>query len=459
MTVRGVGRAWLVAAAGLGLATTARADRIVLRGGGEIKGVVVPDKARRDKVMVQTETGSKPIAFAKEQVVEVIAEPGPLDEYLKRRRDVKDTAEAQYEFGLWCEESRLTGPAENHFRRAVALDPKFGPAHKKLGHVQHGDKWMTYDEFHAAQGLIKYKGRWVSRQEKDLLDAKASLSSEQQSWARRIKILRSAILNGTDRQRAQAEAQLVAIRDPAAVTPLVQAFGRDPEPLRVLLNQLLGGIEGREASEALVNRVLVEVDSAIRSGALDELVRRREPDMVGQFTKALKAQDPAVVGRAAWALAALKVTSAVPKLLAVLVKVESNFVLDTPGGMGPSPGGMPVGFSSITPVPGVPANAPPGFSYVRSVPILLGPAVAPGAVAYGATSVPYGSFTGASLGGIDANRPVPRVVTIIHQNPAVLEALETLTGQNFGYDVDAWRRWLNNAPRPAPAPARRVPQP
>jgi hypothetical protein len=41
----------------------------------------------------------------------------------------------------------------------------------------------------------------------------------------------------------------------------------------------------------------------------------------------------------------------------------------------------------------------------------------------------------------------------------VLEALQRLTGRNFGYDVATWQRWLSSSTDPEPEPVRRVPQP
>lgn len=434
------------------LASRARADRIVLRGGTEVPGVVVSDPDHADQVMVQTATASKPIVFPKEQVVKVVAEPGPLDEYFRRCDQVEETAEAQYEFARWCESRKLTGLAEVHDRRAVALDPSFGPSQKKLGRVLHGDRWLTCDELKEAQGLIKVGGRWISKQEKDEIDGKAAATAAQASWGRRIKILHQTLVYGTNEKRAEAETQLVGIRDPAAVRPLVQALGGEAESTRRLLDRVLGGIPGPEAGSALAARLLNEPEANLRGAALDELTHRRDPGTAATLIKALHSRDPAVVGRAAWSLAALKVNTAVPKLISALVHVERQVVW-VPSA---SSGG---GFASIPSMPrGVPPFAPVG--------ILTGPVVAPGAVAYGGTSTVAIDMTPGGLAarygmaaGVAQGPPIPQVVSTLFYNPEVLEALVKLTGLNFGYDQAAWRRWLARAPRPQAPPARLVPQP
>jgi hypothetical protein len=451
-----------VIAAGLFVAwaADARADRVVLRSGNDIRGVVLPDKAKAhpDRVLVQTDTGTKPIELSKDQVVKVVREASPLDEYVARRDGVGPSAEAQYEFGLWCESNKLPGPAQIHYQRAVEIDKEFAPAHKKLGHVLHAGRWLTYDEQRAAQGLVKYKGRWISRQEKEQIDAREALAAEQVSWARRLKILRSSVLNGTDEQRNLAEGQLVAIRDPAAVSPLVQAFGNDPPSVRTLLDQVLGGIPGRESAAALVARVFAESDPTVRQATIDELARRRDPDTITRFTQALRSADPEVVGRAAWALAALNEVASIPKLIPALMRIERKVVM-VPSGPTQNPGGIGVGFSSAAPTPAPSGHAAPGVGNVSSYPVLTGPVVAPGVAAYGVTSVPYATNGTTLSNGMGGSRPVPELVTITHENPEVLAALQKLTGQDFGYDISSWRRWLQSAPRRKEPPARRVPQP
>ncbi|MBX6313711.1 MAG: HEAT repeat domain-containing protein [Isosphaeraceae bacterium] len=435
----------------------ARADRIILRGGSEIKGVILPGEGQPGQVLIQTEMASKPIAFQKEQVIQVIRQPSALDEYLARRDRVEPTAEAQYEFGLWCEQHKLSGPAEIHYQKAVELDDDFGPAHKKLGHVRHEGRWMTYDEQREAQGLIKYKGRWISRQEKEQIEAQAAATAEQASWARRIKLLRQLMQEGTEPQRRQAEGQLAGIRDPAAVAPLVQAFSGDPEPMRVFLVQILGGIPGPEAAAALVQRILAEKEPAVRQVALDELNRRKDPETIPQLTRALQSSDREAVGRAAWALASLSVVSAVPKLIAALVHIERK-VVTVPTAV-PSPGGISASFSSYVPSAGAASVPSAGFGTILPAPAVLGPAVAPGVVAFGASSFPVVSGISIGLGGGVSVQPAPQLVQVIHRNPEVLDALKRLTKVDFGYDVAAWRRWLAHDFQPERAVERRVPQP
>ena len=438
---------WILLTLGLGLGLgTARADRIELLGGAELRGVVVPGDDP-DEVQVQTETGSKPIRFAKHQVVRVVKEPSALDAYFARRDTIDDTAAAQYEFGLWCQKNKLNGLALNHYRRAVERDKSFAPAHKKLGHVQHNGRWMTYDERREANGLVKIKGRWVSQDARDRLEEDAKLRADQASWLRRLKIHYRNLNEGTADERQNAEDRLQEIRDPAAVVPLVRLLGRDTPAMRAKLAHILGGIPGPEARRALVNFVLDEPDALVRGEAIAELVRRKEVETPAEFQASLSGADPARVGRAALGLAGLKVKSAIPKLIARLVTYQKHTVL-VPGGVVAAPGGGGGGGMA-------------SFGIVQPIPVLTGPVVGPGAVVFGSSSVPFlsGASIGSGGGGLVEAPPVRRTVVNPIPNPEVLEALESLTGRNFGYDLPAWRAWLRTAFRLEAAPVRHVPEP
>ena len=217
-------------------------------------------------------------------------------------RRLAATADAQYELGSWCEQNRLPDLAKLHYESALALDPEHEAAHKKLGHTKVEGSWLTRDDLSAAQGLVKYKGRWVTAEEKTKRDAADKLSAAQGSWLRRIRMLRQAIVNGPDDRRREAESQLMAIRDPDAVVPLVRVFGQDDAPRRVLLALVLSTIGGPEATSALIERVLDEPDSEVRSITFEHLKQRDDAGIAGRFVRALGREDIKVINRAAWAL-------------------------------------------------------------------------------------------------------------------------------------------------------------
>jgi hypothetical protein len=432
----------------------ARPDVIVLRGGGEIQGKVIPDPKKPDTVHVLLLKGKNPLSFLKKQILQVIPRESPLDTYLVKREKVGPTAQAEYELGLWCEQNQLVDLAKVHYEAALGYDKAFEPAHKKLGHVEHDGQWLSRDELRQVQGLVKYKGKWVTEEERAKRDESAQVTAAQASWVRRIKLLRQAIANGSPDRRREAEHELMQITEPEAVLPLVRVLGRDEVPMRMLLAHVLGGIAGKESARALVNMVLAEPEDEVRSSVLERLKEREEPGIVPQLAKALGSENIKVVNRAAWTLGNLDAVTSVPKLVGSLISTEERIVMvpqegaaqgTNPAGLGLSPAMMAFNGSSIA--------------------YLTPPAVGPGVVAYGAYTAPFynpAQLSGNSVLGVGAapNRgPTLRAVTFTYENTEVLGALIKLTGQDFGYDAAAWRRWIKASFNPNPKPVRQVPQP
>jgi len=440
---------------------TAKADRVILRGGGQIHGVILPGDVGSDKVLVQTTDSASPISFKKDQLIRVEKESGPLDEYLIRRAQVKPTAAAHYELGLWCEAKRLKGPAQIHYRRAAELDDQYAPAQRKLGKVLHEGRWITADELKQAQGYVKVKGKWYTPEEKARLDADAAYNAEQASWARRIKIYRHKLMSDRESERRSAELDLMAIHEPVAVVPLVRVLGNDADPIRLMLLRVLGGIESSDATAALVNYSLLDPVPTLRQAALDEILRRKDPKAIPLYARVLKPENnPEVVGRAALVLAELKETKTVPRMVEVLVAVfEHMEILPTTvvnnnpmgnfgmysGGPGGASGMSLGGFSTY--------NGP-------NIPFLTPPAMAPGAIAFGGGSMPLSTLAAGGLGqGNVRVVPQPQIVRQVINNALVLQALRKLTNQNFGFDVPTWKRWVATSFRAEARPSRRVQEP
>jgi hypothetical protein len=480
---RGAAVAWIATAiaavliiSGLG----ARADRIVLRGGGQIRGKVLPDPKRPDRVTILTERGKTPLSLLKAQVTEVAPEPSALDEYVKKREAAGRTAEAQYDLGAWCEGVKLLDLATLHYEAAVALDATFGPAHQKLGHVKYGDHWLKPDELRAAQGLVRDHGQWITREEKSQRESDRELADEESSWAKRIRVLREAMSYGADDRQREAKSQLLAIDDPAAVAPLVAILGNDQDDdIRLLLARVLAKVKGPKAARAIVNALVRENVADVREAFLDALESRKDAEVTTTLHSALKAESSQVVNRAAWALGRLNAVGSVPNLANALISTRVQSVMGQAAAPPVDAPAFNATFGSIPPTSTLGA-APIAYNG-SSVGFLTGPVVGPGVAAYGAAAVPFydlpnpvsslpSPFGGSASigatagipggGGLGASRgPTPRFVTVTVQNTEVHASLVRLTGEDFGFNVGAWKRWVASSFRPNPKPSRRVPQP
>jgi hypothetical protein len=428
-------------------------DEIMLRGGGEIQGKVIADPKTPRTVQVLLLRGGKPLSLQKGQILEVVPRPSPLDDYVVKKGRLAATAQSEYELGLWCEGKGLADLARTHFEAALVREGSFEPAHKKLGHVLHDGQWLSPDDLRQEQGLVKFRGQWITPEEKEKREASAQAAAAQAGWLRRIRLLRQAILAASEDRRREAESELMHIQEPQAIAPLVKALGKDPTPLRLLLVQVLGQIPGKESSRALVHLLLAEPEDEVRTAAVDRLKERDEPEIGRQFVQSLRSKDVRVVNRSAWALGQLGLVLAVPRLVGALVSTEERLILVPADGEAAAsgPGGLPG-----------PVLMGMNQSYAA---YMTGPAMAPNAVGYGATSVPMiggtplGGGTYLGMGAAPNRGPQPRYVTYTYQNLEVRNALQKLTGQDFGYDDAAWRRWIKTSFNPNPTPVRQVPQP
>jgi hypothetical protein len=424
----------------------ARGDIILLRGGGQVEGKVVPDARDKDKVQVWLLQGRKPLSFQKTKILEVVPKSSPLDEYFIKQKKTPETTEAQYDLASWCEQNKLNDLARLHYEAALAIDKSFEPAHRKLGHVYHDGYWLTRDELSARQGLVKYKGRWVSAAEKAKREVEDQALAEQAGWVRRLKLLRQSIANGPADRRREAEAQLMAIREAEAVTPLLRVLGNGEPAERILLAQVLSAIPAPEAAAALVKLVLAEPLASVRGVVFDKLKDRDDPGIIPRLAKALGSSNISVINRAAWTLGNLGAVETVPRLIPALISTEQQVVMVQPGN------------ASAGPVVG-------GVAPLRvnnsAVALLTPPAVSQGAIAYGSMTVPFYEVPAAGIldVGTQIRQPEPRLMSFSYRNVEVLAALQKMTHEDFGYDMQAWRDWVSRKFNPNPRPARRVPEP
>jgi hypothetical protein len=414
---------------------------------------LIPDPTDKGRLLLYRETGKTPMSLLAAQVTGVDPEPSRLDEFAARKRRPDPSAEDEFALGTWCLENRLPDLATGQYEAAIKLDPEFAPAREALGHVFHEGRWLTSEQARSAKGLVYHKGKWITPEEAAQRKVEDAMTAEQTTWRRKLGVLLRSYRAGPENRRNDVELQLMAIRDTSAIPGLLASFGAADEPAaRRLAAQVLAAIPAPEGAEGLVTRILMEKDDDVREATLAELAKRDDPIVVERLLGALRSKSEVMINRSAWALGRLQAIETVPRLVDALISSERRLVfVDSNPRMAAS-------------TAGVPAAAPNGgllFMGGRNIPILTGPAVAPGAVAFGATSTPaidYYAGMNASMPGPNRG-PVAVNRTFKRENTEVLAALQSLTGQDFGYDVAAWKRWIGRMFQPAPPPVRVVPQP
>lgn len=389
----------------VGLVSAARGETLILTQGGQVVGEIQnPDETPRQTFVIKTADGSL-VTLARSQVKQVVR-PRPEEiEYEKIRPTYADTPEGQWALAEWCKEKGLLTQRKVHLERIVQLDSKHEQAHRALGYVWKNGEWTTTDEMMKARGMERYKGRWRTPQEIEVLKEKEANNLKEKEWMQKTERWRSWLAS-PDKAGAARE-NLLAIEDPVAWKGL--AAGLNPKntanpDVRSLFARALGHLGTTEAKKVLAGASLFDPNEEVRLSCLDHLKKIKDPAAVDFFVGKLRDKDNVIINRAAAGLKEMKDPSAIGPLIDALVTVHRIKI--------PNP------------------NA-------------------------GKTSAGFGSGAGGGGGGMSVGEPAFKTINKRVENRDVLDALAELTGVNYAFDLRAWRSWYASQKKRETIDARR----
>jgi hypothetical protein len=398
-----------------------------LSNGGKLRGELNQSDADSVETTVYTLGGAR-IAVKQDSVRAITRRPLIVEEYEVLAADTPDEVDAQWELSEWCRQNGLRAQREEHLRRIIELDPEHERARRGLGHVRFEGEWTTREAVMEARGYVKHGSRFVTQQERDLLQAKEAAQEVEGNWNKSIRKWHSWLTGRSLELRQEAMGQLRQIRDPAAISSLARVFSEEEDAsLRSLYVELLARIPGEAAVQALVRQSLFDPESTPRLQALEALPTDSYALAVPHYIQALKHEQNVIVCRAAAALEAINDPSAVPALIDALVTNHRYRVR--------------IADRSNTYSFG--ANG----SFADPYQSLLPP------------EIEMQMRTGQLPNGVIVLKPPSpgpqrtRLVTIArdHRNSPVLSALTVLTGEAFGYDKQAWGMWWAGKQQAPPA--------
>lgn len=413
--------------AGLSLlvSTDLPADVVKLTNGGEIRGLVKPpvgkprkvQDAESDEVVIESLTGAE-IAIPREQVAFITKRPRAVEEYETSARRVVDTVEARWQLAEWCRQHGLTEPRKEQLQRILELDPEHKPSHYGLGHRRQGNKWTTPEEADAellATGFVRYKGRIITTLERDLLESNTTRHREQNEWRPKIRLWLGWITGRDAPRRADAIAKFRELRDPDAVPAIADFLLSDTNiDVRHLAVQTLAQIDGQPPIPALARVALTDSEPSLQSGAFSALTVEQRTAAVPIIERALRDESNLIVRRAATLLSKCGVRQAIPSLIDALATSHKMRVPQGPA--------VAVGFNRD----GSQGNSSSGLPPDVEAALRTG-------------QLPYGVV----IDNSNVRAPPVKWVTVRVplQNSEALDALRTLSQQDFGYDKRAWRLW------------------
>ncbi|MHC4661459.1 MAG: HEAT repeat domain-containing protein [Planctomycetota bacterium] len=386
------------------LVSTAAADIVILKNGGRIEGEVID---QGDSVLVRIKDGMT-TTIQRKDIKEIIIKKSPLQIYEEKSFALADDdLLGHYALGLWCLDQGLNKEAEIELEKVIALDPEHEGARKQLGHEKADGKWLTKEEVMTQKGFVKYRGKWMKKEEAEALQKKEELEDNIDEWTK-------AIERAKDEPPAEILEKLSKISDPAVLDALIKELRSRSEHVRAAVAQSLGLIGDPKPGKKLLKLVIDDKHEKVRAAsavAINGICRKTHNyDLLNKIIETMFKQgypkDRRAAAEALGNIGDRGFVSYLIKALVIKVKVrdKSGDEFD-PFGTGGSTSGV-------------------GRSKVGPKGVRVG-----------------GHAGGSSQGGFSAG-PVDEKHKIVEkQNPKALEALKKITGQDFGYDKDAWQEW------------------
>lgn len=204
-----------------------RADLVKLVNGGELRGKVIVGHDGKQRIQMETITGAT-VVIDRDQTQFVSMRSAAIEDYETRSRRLEDTWEMHWDISEWCRQKGLSKQRENHLLRVTELAPEHDKAQKALGREWHQGQWVNKDELMASQGYVKYKNKYITPQELEIIEKTADELQRERSWFQKVRMWH-AWLDGSSRDRHQkAVVSLTSLEDPHAATAVMKFLGEDP---------------------------------------------------------------------------------------------------------------------------------------------------------------------------------------------------------------------------------------
>src|SRR6266581_4942915 len=199
----------------------ASADQVFLKSGGRITGAIV----ERTEKSIALDVGPGRITMPLSSVERVVEGLSDIATYRQRAERLGPAdLEGWLALAAWAREHDLYTQSREACERVLAADPQNAPAHRALGDILLGDRWVSLEESYRAHGYVSFDGQWVTPQEREVIlreraEADAAERARAESDARLREVEARARAAEADAQRASANAL------PPGSLPLYPPYG------------------------------------------------------------------------------------------------------------------------------------------------------------------------------------------------------------------------------------------
>ena len=384
----------------LSIAAVSSGDTLLLRTGGNIEGqvTVVRDDAKTISHYVVKLASGGHMKLDARQVKRHVKPTAQEQDYRNLLQNMPDTAEGHWKMSQFCAKNRLPDQKSYHIERVIQLDPNHEEARKALGYTLIDGKWTRQDEWMARRGFVRYKGGWRTAQDIAITERKREIELRQKSLRTDMKRWRGWI---GGRRDSEARENFASIDDPLAAMGLIDLFEKEKLPeIRELYIDTMARLPGRGITVQLLKTAMSDEDNEVQDRAIEHLLTRNADSFITHsLIPYLTDKKNSIVNQAGYILGRIGHRDAIKPLIDSLVTTHVRYI-------------HPQG------------NIRPTFS---------------------------SNGTGLSTG------TKPKKITETKRNASVLKALAKITGKNFQYSEEEWKRWLMQSRSPQSVSLRRDP--
>jgi hypothetical protein len=179
-----------------------------------------------------------------------------IQEYLRRRAQIRERADDHWKLAIWCEQNGLKQQATAHFHQVLRLDRSREAAWKHLGYKRVGGRWDKPERVAAAKAEVKEQQKANSH------------------WKPILEKWRNAIQSKDAARRLEAERGLAQITDRLAVPMVWATFAKGNSALQGVAVQVFGQIDDPSAARSLALLAVFSGSADVRGKAIGFLRQR-----------------------------------------------------------------------------------------------------------------------------------------------------------------------------------------
>ncbi|MFO1066756.1 MAG: hypothetical protein U0892_23095 [Pirellulales bacterium] len=380
------------------ISATVSADVIELKDGRRFSGRLVSRREAEKQLVVELDSGVMMLVNQKDIKLHMTQSEAER-EYATRAAAMPDTIEGHMEMVAWCAGKGLPNLANTHYERILELDPDHKLARAALRYQFERGQWVRRDVVMSEQrGKIKIGNAWVFPEVAAMEQSRAKAKEELDTLNKDLRRWNDDVAKER-RNSADSMAKIQALEGPTAAAAIRSLFfpngfqklstNLPPVPLRLEYVKILARSKSGESLQTLIQISMNDPDDSIRSAARLVLKELGPREATIAYLAALErsGQPPSMIEAIGTGLADMNDPIALlPAMRHLVTTYQKDFIVG---------GSTNVGFSNDN----------------------LG-------------------GQGNTISGQQNKRVIEN-----HQSPSLLRTLTGLTGQDFGYDREAWERW------------------